>query len=179
MNDVQLVLLAQSGDRLAFDELLRSVYPALLRYAGGLVGATAADDVVQDAVLQVHRKLAWLREPSCFRPWAFRTVSRLAFAYLKRNQRWSSLEDYEGTEARFVAEGDVESKVIWSSQLQYLASEVSPASRAVLLLHYQDGLLLEEIATVLEVPLGTIKSRLSYGLTQVRRKLERKGSDGN
>jgi len=69
--------------------------------------------------------------------------------------------------------------VIWSSQLQYLASEVSPASRAVLLLHYQDGLLLEEIATVLEVPLGTIKSRLSYGLTQVRRKLERKGSDGN
>ena len=69
--------------------------------------------------------------------------------------------------------------MIWSSQLQYLASEVSPASRAVLLLHYQDGLPLEEVAAVLEVPLGTIKSRLSYGLTQVRRKLERKGPHGD
>lgn len=179
MNEVQLVLLVQSGDRSAFDELLRNVYPALLRYAGGLVGASAADDIVQDAAIQVHRKLKWLREPSCFRPWAFRIVSRLAFAYLKRDRRWSSFEEFEGTETRFVAEESVESNVMWSSQLQYLANEVSPASRAVLLLHYQDGLLLEEIAAVLEVPLGTVKSRLSYGLTQVRRKLERKGPDGN
>jgi RNA polymerase sigma-70 factor (ECF subfamily) len=179
MNEVQLVLLAQSGDRSAFDELLRNVYPALLRYAGGLVGATAADDIVQDAAMQVHRKLRWLREPASFRPWAFRTVSRLAFAHLKRDQRWSSFEEYEGTETRFIAEESVESNVMWLSQLQYLASEVSPASRAVLLLHYQDGLQLEEIAAVLEAPLGTIKSRLSYGLTQVRRKLERKGPDGN
>ena len=101
MNEVQLVLLAQTGDRLAFDDLLRRVYPALLRYAGGLVGATAADDIVQDAALQVHRKLGWLREPSCFRPWAFRTVSRLAFAYLKRNQRWSSPRGLRGNGGSF------------------------------------------------------------------------------
>jgi RNA polymerase sigma-70 factor (ECF subfamily) len=79
---------------------------------------------------------------------------------------------------QFVAEDRMELNVMSSSQLQYLASEVSPASRAVLLLHYQDGLLLEEIASVLELPLGTIKSRLSYGLTQLRQKLERSVPDG-
>ena len=172
------MLLAQSGDRSAFDELLRNNYPALLRYAGGLVGATAADDIVQDAAMLVHRKLRWLREPSSFRPWAFRMVSRLAFAYLKKDQRWSSLEEHERMGKQFVAEDRMELNVMSSSQLQYLASEVSPASRAVLLLHYQDGLLLEEIASVLELPLGTIKSRLSYGLTQLRQKLERSVPDG-
>jgi RNA polymerase sigma factor (sigma-70 family) len=113
----------------------------------------AADDVVQVAAIEVHRKLRWLHEPSSFRPWAFRAVSRLAFAYLKRNQRWSSFGEYESTETRFVAEDGVESNVMRSSQLRYLASEVSSASPAVLLLHYQDGLLLEEIEAVLEVPL--------------------------
>ena len=57
MNEVQLVLLAQSGDRSAFDELLRNLYSSLLRYAGGLVGATVADDIVQDAAMLVFRKL--------------------------------------------------------------------------------------------------------------------------
>ena len=57
MNEVQLVLLAQSGDRSAFDELLRNLYPSLLRYAGGLVGAAVADDIVQDAAMLVFRKL--------------------------------------------------------------------------------------------------------------------------
>lgn len=172
MNEIQLVLLAQSGDRSAEESLLSNVYPCLLRYAAGLAGATAADDIVQDAAILIHRKIRWLREPSCFRPWAYRTVSRLAFAHLKKNSRWSSLEDYANTETPFVAEESVESSVLRSSQLQSLAAEVTPASRAVLLLHYGDGLQLEEVAAVLEVPLGTVKSRLSYGLTQLRGKLD-------
>jgi len=172
------VLLAQSGDRSAFDELLGGVYPALRRYATGLAGATAADDIVQDAVLQVHRKLRWLREPSSFRPWAYRTVSRFAFAYLKRSRRWTSFDEFEGAEPQFVAEDSMEANLLWASQIQYLASEISPASRAVLLLRYQHGLLLEEIAAVLEVPVGTIKSRLSYGLAQLRKKLDKDGPDG-
>jgi len=51
---------------------------------------------------------------------------------------------------------------------------LSPASRAVLLLHYQHHLSLEETAAVLEIPLGTAKSRLSYGVSALRKLLTRK-----
>jgi RNA polymerase sigma-70 factor (ECF subfamily) len=51
---------------------------------------------------------------------------------------------------------------------------VSPASRAVLILHFEEELTLPEIAAVLEVPLGTIKSRLAYGLATLRKRMETK-----
>ncbi len=47
--------------------------------------------------------------------------------------------------------------------------DVSPASRTVLILHFQEGLSLPEVAAVLELPLGTVKSRLAYGLSVLRR----------
>jgi RNA polymerase sigma-70 factor (ECF subfamily) len=51
---------------------------------------------------------------------------------------------------------------------------VSPASRAVLILHFDEGLTLPEIAAVLELPLGTVKSRLTYGLSTLRKQMETK-----
>jgi len=50
-----------------------------------------------------------------------------------------------------------------------MVDRVSPASRAVLLLHYQQHLSLEEAAAILDIPVGTAKSRLSYGLATLRR----------
>lgn len=53
---------------------------------------------------------------------------------------------------------------------------LSPASRAVLVLHFQEDMELAEVAAVLEIPLGTVKSRLAYGLKTLRRYLEEKRS---
>ena len=52
---------------------------------------------------------------------------------------------------------------------------LSPASRAVLVLHFEEGLTLSEIAAILELPLGTVKSRLAYGLSALRRRIDVKG----
>ena len=57
-------------------------------------------------------------------------------------------------------------------------SDVSPASRVVLLLHFQEGLSLPEIAAALELPLGTVKSRLGYGLFLLRKRLGEKARKG-
>ena len=46
---------------------------------------------------------------------------------------------------------------------------VTPASRAVLALHFKEGMTLPEVAAVLDIPLGTVKSRLAYGLATLRR----------
>jgi RNA polymerase sigma-70 factor (ECF subfamily) len=60
---------------------------------------------------------------------------------------------------------------------ELLESEaLSPASRAVLVLHFQEEMQLDEVAAVLEIPLGTVKSRLAYGLRTLRRYLAEKRS---
>ena len=163
-----LVLLAQSGDRAALEQLLRESHAPLQRYITSLAGPDLADDILQETALQIFRKLPHLREPSVFRPWTLRIASRIAFAHLKRARRWQPLEDAppepltnlrpdvgEPPDARFFA----------------LLDRVSPASRAVLLLHYQHDLSLEESAAVLGIPMGTVKSRLHYGVTTLRKLL--------
>ena len=64
-----LVLLAQTGDRGALEQLLRDTYAPLRRYITRLVGAALADDILQETSLQIFRKLPFLREPAVFRPW--------------------------------------------------------------------------------------------------------------
>ena len=54
--------------------------------------------------------------------------------------------------------------------------QVSPASRAVLLLHYQQDLSIEETAIVLDIPVGTAKSRLAYGVSVLRKRINQKGT---
>jgi RNA polymerase sigma-70 factor (ECF subfamily) len=54
--------------------------------------------------------------------------------------------------------------------------QVSPASRAVLLLHYQHDLSIEETAVVLDIPVGTAKSRLAYGMSVLRKRINDKGT---
>ena len=76
-----------AGDRDALEAVLRSMQPALLRYVTRIVGATLADDAVQDTLIIVARKLNWLEEPRLFRAWAFRIASRVAFDYLRKARR--------------------------------------------------------------------------------------------
>src|SRR5262249_4636897 len=82
------VLRAQCDDREALELLLHSVQPALHRYLGSLVGPADADDVVQEVLVRVYRRLGWLETPGLFRPWVFRIASRAGFRHLKRQRRW-------------------------------------------------------------------------------------------
>ena len=89
IQEAQWVLRAQCDDREALELLLRSVQPALRRYVAGLIGADDADDILQDVLVIVSRKLYWLEQPDLFRAWAFRIASRAAFRHLKKRKRWS------------------------------------------------------------------------------------------
>jgi RNA polymerase sigma-70 factor, ECF subfamily len=69
------VLRAQCGDREALELLLRHVQPSLYRYLCGLIGRTDADDILQEVLVLIFRKLTWLEAPELFRPWVFRIAS--------------------------------------------------------------------------------------------------------
>jgi RNA polymerase sigma-70 factor (ECF subfamily) len=163
-----LVLLAQTGDRAALEQLLRNTHAPLRRYIVRLVGAALADDILQETSLQIFRKLQFLREPAVFRPWTFRIASRIAFAHLKRAHRWQPLDDAPPESLTTLNPNLGEPH---DDAFMTLLDHVSPASRAVLLLHYQHGLSLEESAAILEIPIGTAKSRLHYGVTTLRKHL--------
>jgi RNA polymerase sigma-70 factor (ECF subfamily) len=162
----QWALRAQCGDRDALELLLRAIQPSLHRYLCGLVGATQADDVLQDVLIAVARKLSWLEQPDLLRPWAFRIASRAGFKHLKRERRW--LGDDAGLEE--LAAPDPPPPDALLQELSTMDG-ISPASRAVLVLHFQEEMTLPTIAAILEVPLGTVKSRLAYGLKAIRKQL--------
>lgn len=167
------VLRAQYGDREALELLLRSVQPSLRRYLSGLVGSADADDVLQEVLVQLYRRLGGLRAPELFRPWVFRIASRCGFRLLRRRRRW-----LEQTCEDSVLEDSPAPDVPSSEMLHELLAMdgISPASRAVLALHFQEEMSLPEVAAILELPLGTVKSRLAYGLASLRKQLGSKRS---
>ena len=168
-----LVLRAQSGDREALDALLASVQEPLFRYVLSLVRERrSAEDALQETFVRVYRKLGYLREPGLFRPWAYRIATREAFRQLKRERRWAEQvldEDAQGALAAPPPRGEFGHEL--SARLRETVAALSPASRAVVVLYYLHEMSLEETAAVLGVPLGTVKSRLAYGLTALRRRL--------
>ena len=168
--ETRLVLLAQSGDRAALEELFASVESSLRGYIRGVVGrAELAEDVLQEVFILIYRKLYWLREPGLFRPWAYRIASREVVRQLKRERRWPDQFAEDTTPDSFAAETHEEYEPGLAARLPELLARVSPASRMVLVLHYLHEMPLAEVADVLNLPLGTAKSRLAYGLAALRR----------
>jgi RNA polymerase sigma-70 factor (ECF subfamily) len=168
--DPVLVLRAQAGEAEALDELLRLTQGPLHRYIRRLLGDdAAAEDVLQETLLRIARKLQWLGEPSVYRAWAYRVASREAGRHRGRRRPMQPLEEAEDMAAAGEPEpiGDAEREV-----LRGAIDKLSARSRAVVALRYWDDLPLAEIADVLEIPLGTVKSRLGYGLRQLRLKLK-------
>lgn len=159
-----LVLRARAGDREALDELLASAQDPLFRYLTSLLGErTLAEDVLQDVLFRIYRKLTWLREPSAFAPWAYRIASRTAFRRLARLRRMP--------EEPLVEVASVEETFLDRESIRRGIDNLSPASRAVIVLHYLEEMPLAEVAAVLEIPTGTAKSRLAYGLRRLREAL--------
>lgn len=163
------VLRAQAGDREALDELLRSVQTPLYRYVRSLVGEPQlAEDVLQDVFVLICRKLRWLRDPNLFRPWAYRIASRRALRVLEAESRRTGRSLDEAAEP---AAPPPRYDPALVASLPTLLAAITPASRAVLSLHYLQEMSLRETAEVLGIPVGTAKSRLGYGLEALRKLL--------
>jgi RNA polymerase sigma-70 factor, ECF subfamily len=165
--EAQWVLRAQVGDREAIASLLAAVQPALTRYVRAIVGADDAEDVAQDVLVLIYRKLWTLTAPDLFRPWMYRIASRAAFQHLQKRRRWPDhLRDDDALD-----ELPAQELAAIGPRVDELLEDlrITPASRAVLALHFKEDLTLMEVAAVLDLPIGTVKSRLAYGLATLRR----------
>ena len=165
-----LVLRAQAGDASAFEQLLIRLHRPLRAYLRGMVGPAMVDDVMQEVALRIFRQIGFLLEPRAFRAWVQRITARVALAHLKRDERWRESE----TDPEIInglPAPDTRDLAEFESDFLLLVERVSPASRAVLLLHYQQHFSLEETAAILDIPIGTAKSRLAYGVATLRKSI--------
>lgn len=171
---IRVVLRAQAGDRDSVESLLRQLEVPLHSYIAGIVGPTSADDVLQQTLIQIWSDLKWLRDPELIRPWSYRIASRCGFKWLKRNRRFVQ------TDSNALPVEDVSTPAPDELHFFTTAGEflevLSPASRAVLTLHYLHEHSLEDVAAILKISPGTVKSRLAYGLSRLRQFVNRKGA---
>jgi len=176
--EVLRVLRAQTGDLEALELLLSVVQEPLFRYVLSIVGDRARSaDVLQETFVRIWRKIAWLREPELFRPWAFRIASREAFRAIRRDRRWSDTADVRALDHLPSPEPPSSVEPVVRAKLAEMVGALPPASRAVISLVYFEDFTLAEAAAVLEVSPGTVRSRLAYGLAKLRDQL-RAAPDG-
>ena len=164
---------AQSGDREALDRLLQAIQVRLHGYLVSLVHDDhLAMDLLQEVFVIVIQKLRWLQEPDAFLAWVYRIASRQALRALKRRRRMA--DSHESDLLSKAMESEPAEEVLDAEMIDRipaLLEEVSPASRIVLSLHYLQEMTLQEVASVLEIPIGTTKARLAYGLRVLRKRL--------
>lgn len=173
--DQELVRLFTQGDLAAFEELVRRheqrIYNLSLRMLGR---PEDARDATQETFLAALRKLPSFRGDSSLGTWLHRVGMNACYDILRRRKRRAE----EGMpENPIAAPGDFAESSAEALDVQRALARVPEEFRAVLVLHDVQDLPYEEIAQVLGVPIGTVKSRLHRGRVGLARILA--GTEGS
>ena len=173
-NETELVTRAQSGDRNAFSELVRTHSQGVLNVIYRMCGnMQVAEDAAQEAFIQAWLRLPSYRSQASLRNWLYRIAVNSAIDMLRKEKRIlpGAVEDLNLANL----EPGPESIVASSERTEVVQDAVlalPDASRAVLVLREFEGLSYQEIADALEIPVGTVMSRLNYARKLLREKLE-------
>lgn len=168
-SEISVILKAQGGDRRAFEILYRSYQPSLIRFAYRLCkNETMATDAVQEAWVTTARTLHAIENPEHFRARIFK-ATRWRVLDLVRQQRSGQLALDE-----VAGELAAPEPSFWATQGQLIAliATLPAAEQQAIYLFYLEELKVEEIAAVMEVPSGTIKSRLNRARRRLREHME-------
>jgi RNA polymerase sigma factor (sigma-70 family) len=156
--DELLVMECQDGSAKALEALVARWQERLWRYAYRLTGSTeGAWEVTQESWLGVIRGLTRLNDPARFRPWIYRIVTHKARDWIARSAKMRRPQTE--TRAEEPTPSARESQET-ADELQSILARLPEESRSLLTLHYLEGLPIAEIAHVLGIPAGTVKSRL-------------------
>lgn len=165
----------QSGDQAALDELFTAYADAALRTAYLITRSQAtAEDAVQEAFVQVLRSIRDLRDPALFKPWFYRIVVNSARRLARRGMVPLvplDLAVHDSSDPTAPSPGEVAEGAEELRSLRAAVDELDEAHRLPLVLHYFTGLSEQQIATVLALPRGTVKSRLHKARQVLKKRL--------
>ena len=163
------------------EEALREEFEALLPESGRLAYRIArsvlrndadAEDVAQEALLRAFRRFAVLRDRTRFRAWLVRIAFRIALDRVRATKRVQQREAQWFQERERLASGGSRSTGDFQGQLEAAIEQLPERQRLVLLLSAMEGHTTEEVAALLDIPAGTVKSRLFFARKELAEKLQ-------
>ncbi len=175
---------AKEGDKKAFEEIFQLYHRRIYNAVYGMLGdADDAQDVTQDVFMRLHDALPTLRADEAFSTYLYRIALNLCRdrARRKKRVRFQSIDtprvdDEGGSETmEFPDAGKLPEETMTNDELQtrvrQAVSTLSEDHKSVIVMHHFQGMEVNDIAEILKVPTGTVKSRLARGRDQLHRKL--------
>ncbi|MCA0756781.1 RNA polymerase sigma factor SigY [Paenibacillus sp. N4] len=167
-DETKLIKQAVRGDERALSELLRSNYSFLYQYVlKATMNKPLAEDVTQETMLKAIERIAAFRGKAKFSTWLITIASRLIIDRARKTEREKKwLQDA----LRAIRFESLQRMDEWPEALEALGG-LGSEHRIPVLLKYYYGYSQEEIADMLDIPAGTVKSRLHHGIKQLRKEL--------
>lgn len=178
--DQALLAKAIEGDFLAFEELHARLAPPITRFVRRLIGQSQVEDVVQDTFLALYTNMERIRPDENIRPYVFRIARNRCYDILRQQGRYDtvSLDDEPASvrvsfdlAQRETPPDEVAHWLLLHLEVQEAMEQLPEAQRQALILYSEQQLAYPEIAAVLEVSVGTVKSRLFHARKTLRRLL--------
>jgi len=169
--ELEIIAQAQQGDRRAFGELVRRHRKGVVNVVYRLCGnANLAEDAAQEAFIRAWQHLPSYRPRSPFRNWVYRIATNAARDVLRRERETVDVDAISVPASNGNPEAALETTER-SRTVQQAVLALPPASREVLVLREYENLSYQEIADTLNIPIGTVMSRLNYARGKLRQSL--------
>ncbi|MGB5594316.1 MAG: sigma-70 family RNA polymerase sigma factor [Crocosphaera sp.] len=177
--ETDLVLRCQQGDTLSFKQLYRRYEQRVRATLYQLCGSEMLDDLVQEVFLRVWKSLPKLRKASYFSTWLYRITWNVATDKRRKFAQNLSVND-DGSILNIMPSRPADTPDLMRLHYQDLVQQgletLSLEHRAVLVLHDLEDVPQKEVANILNLPVGTVKSRLFYARNQMRKFLKQQGA---
>jgi RNA polymerase sigma-70 factor (ECF subfamily) len=171
IEDRDLIASAQAGDRHAFTELVLRHQASLVRMIYHFCGdARQAEDAAQEAFVRAWQNLNHYKPGHAFSSWLYRIAANSTLDTLRRERPQADLETLDLPDPQAGPEQALETDQR-ARQVRQAIDRLSPALRMVLVLREYQELSYQEIADVLDIPTGTVMSRLNSARSQLRQEL--------
>jgi len=173
--DQELIQKLQAGSLDALGEIYDRYRLLVFRTALAITAdPEAASDLLQDVFLRLYRFASRIDAQKPIQPWLYRMTTNLAYTWVKRDQRWTkpleNLADWLAGANRNNPDEAVEQMDDWN-RLQQAVASLPISQRMVVVLYYLNDLSLQEVGEILDIPVGTVKSRLHYGRLALKKEL--------
>lgn len=173
--DIDVIIASRDGDEEAFNELYKRYYPQAYYIAYAIARNEAdASDAAQESLIQIKNSISSLKNPDFFKLWLNRIVLSKCNRIFRKNKHtinnvdsMKHMVNQEEERAYFIPQDNLHS-LSDKELLNYFIGNLDEIHRQVIVLMYYEGLSVQEMAEVLQIPEGTVKTRLSNGRKRLK-----------
>jgi RNA polymerase sigma-70 factor (ECF subfamily) len=175
LDEESLVIASSEGDEHAYGKLVRIYQSRLYNFVRSMVrNDELAEDITQESFVKAYFSLKKLQNPASFKSWLFRIANNNTLDYL-RKKRLPQVDVDEHIRESYVDDSTPEQKVVADSRTRHIQEallKLKEDQRSILVMCDLQGLSYQEIAEALNIPFGTVQSRIFYARKKLKEHLD-------